>query len=432
MANAEEAGAALLAALTGLSPPSAVTPESEGEKRSAQSFSIGGASALKAAASKGFKFRRDDQEEEEGGEQTGSKEESHLMTPTEIQRSPSPMKLTQAEVEKKMLTPEEIVKITNAEVDKLLMKESKKNKKAKGEQASDQAQAQAKPDTAEAPPAAQQGSEKRGRNAGENGVNEGEIRKAVISTVKKVMGDTIVPAFEQSCREMFRQMNSALKSGMQKHASQVSQPLKGQLQSLEESVKSMEASMKSVEAAIKSLEATVKRQEGSIKNLAARQSAAGQGDVKAPRLLKREADPKALVKADLEQRKFEEAFSRALMSQDVDLVLWLCEQIGEEEFFYQDPFPLSQSVLLALLQQVGSDLKKGRETKFSWIQRILLKLDTDYFEKEGLLQHLPPVLKELQGNLGNLNVKAKEKSRLEVVHAILTSVTFTVNAKLGI
>ena len=48
-------------------------------------------------------------------------------------------------------------------------------------------------------------------------VDKNAIEKAVVSAVRAIMEDTIVPAFEQSCREMFRQMNGALKAGVREH-----------------------------------------------------------------------------------------------------------------------------------------------------------------------------------------------------------------------
>ena len=43
---------------------------------------------------------------------------------------------------------------------------------------------------------------------------------------------------------------------------------------------------------------------------------------------------------------------------DVDRVTWLCQQLDPAQLLNQEPLPLSQSVLLSLMQQLGSQLGK--------------------------------------------------------------------------
>lgn len=45
---------------------------------------------------------------------------------------------------------------------------------------------------------------------------------------------------------------------------------------------------------------------------------------------------------------------------DVGRVTWLCQQLDATQLLNQEPLPLSQSVLLSLMQQLGSDLSKVR------------------------------------------------------------------------
>ena len=88
-------------------------------------------------------------------------------------------------------------------------------------------------------------------------------------------------------------------------------------------------------------------------------------------------------------------------------------------------------MLLALLQQLGSDLNQAKETKLSWIQRVLIVLDTDFFEQELLLDQLLPVLREVQKNLNSAKVKGNERPRFDVVKTVLSSVLYTVEAKMA-
>ena len=44
---------------------------------------------------------------------------------------------------------------------------------------------------------------------------------------------------------------------------------------------------------------------------------------------------------------------------DVDRVTWLCQQLDPAQLLSQEPLPLSQSILLSLMQQLGSQLGKA-------------------------------------------------------------------------
>ena len=147
--------------------------------------------------------------------------------------------------------------------------------------------------------------------------------------------------------------------------------------------------------------------------------------------IEQKQDVKVEIGRDVQVQKFDDAFCKALITQNVEVVIWLCQQIKEEDFFYLDPFPLSQSVLLALLQQLGSDLNQAKETKLSWIQRVLIVLDTDFFEQELLFDQLLPVLREVQKNLNSAKVKGNERPRFDVVKTVLSSVLYTVEAKMA-
>lgn len=56
--------------------------------------------------------------------------------------------------------------------------------------------------------------------------------------------------------------------------------------------------------------------------------------------------------------RYEEAFGKVLDMSDVGRVTWLCQQLDPAQVLNQEPLPLSQSVLLSLMQQLGSQLGK--------------------------------------------------------------------------
>ena len=56
--------------------------------------------------------------------------------------------------------------------------------------------------------------------------------------------------------------------------------------------------------------------------------------------------------------RYEDAFGKVLDMSDVDRVTWLCQQLDPAQLLSQEPLPLSQSILLSLMQQLGSQLGK--------------------------------------------------------------------------
>lgn len=57
------------------------------------------------------------------------------------------------------------------------------------------------------------------------------------------------------------------------------------------------------------------------------------------------------------------AFEMALSISDLSLVLFLCQQVTLEEVFDKVPCPLSQPVLLSLIQQFSVDLSDQVDLK---------------------------------------------------------------------
>ncbi|NXA01397.1 EDC4 protein, partial [Nesospiza acunhae] len=65
----------------------------------------------------------------------------------------------------------------------------------------------------------------------------------------------------------------------------------------------------------------------------------------------------------LQQGHLNQAFQQALTAADLNLVLYVCETVDTQQVFGQHPCPLSQPVLLSLIQQLSSDLGTRTELK---------------------------------------------------------------------
>ncbi|KAI5413709.1 hypothetical protein KIW84_058032 [Lathyrus oleraceus] len=69
-------------------------------------------------------------------------------------------------------------------------------------------------------------------------------------------------------------------------------------------------------------------------------------------------DPTKELSRLINEQKFEEAFTRALYRSDVSIVSWLCSQAGLTGLLTMTPMPLSQGVLLSLLQQLSCGISQ--------------------------------------------------------------------------
>lgn len=99
--------------------------------------------------------------------------------------------------------------------------------------------------------------------------------------------------------------------------------------------------------------------------------------------------------------------------------------MDEAHLFSTVPLPLSQGVLLSLVQQLGCDLGKDTARKLSWIREAALALNPD---DPLLAPHMRPFLEQLYQNLHRQvqqstvpGEQANLRLVIHVVHSLLTS-----------
>ncbi|CAF0928166.1 unnamed protein product [Adineta ricciae] len=90
-----------------------------------------------------------------------------------------------------------------------------------------------------------------------------------------------------------------------------------------------------------------------------------------------------------------QAFEYVLTASDLNLVLYLCENVRPAELFSIQPCPLQIPVILSLIQQLAADLTTHQELKYSYLHEALVCLD---------LSH-PSVRDYLYNVLADLNKK---------------------------
>ena len=70
-----------------------------------------------------------------------------------------------------------------------------------------------------------------------------------------------------------------------------------------------------------------------------------------------------------------DAFQTALSSNDLTLVVFTCELLNTTQIFNSATCPLSQSVLLSLIQQLSVDQWEKTVVKHAFLHQALVNLD---------------------------------------------------------
>ena len=102
-------------------------------------------------------------------------------------------------------------------------------------------------------------------------------------------------------------------------------------------------------------------------------------------------DPTIELGRLVDEGNYEEAFQKALGMASVETVTWTCGRCEpvRDDIFGAVPVPLSQTVLLSLMQQLSSDLDDEPSLKLQWIQAACLAMDPS---DQSLAQALPVIL----------------------------------------
>lgn len=92
-----------------------------------------------------------------------------------------------------------------------------------------------------------------------------------------------------------------------------------------------------------------------------------------------------------------EAFQEALTAADLGLVVMVCQSCDPAVLFSQTPCPLSQPILLSLIQQLSVDLSTDTELKYKYLDEAMLALDTnDAITREHVATILDGLIQQIQ------------------------------------
>ncbi|KAJ7536025.1 hypothetical protein O6H91_12G054200 [Diphasiastrum complanatum] len=232
-------------------------------------------------------------------------------------------------------------------------------------------------------------------------------RQALQDALRSCFEGSVIPAFEKSCKVMFEQVDSSFQRGMAEHTSHAQQQLGVSNAALASTLQDTVASASSLAASLKGELADGQRKlvalaENAGSNaprfsLAAKPTTGNLPDkVLSLQHLEESLDPTKELARLVAARKLEEAFTKALSLSDVAVVSWLCNQVDPASLFGTNPLPLSQGVILSLMQQLGCDLDKDTASKLNWIKEAALRLNPI---DPLLAPHMRRFLDQLYNNL---------------------------------
>ena len=115
-----------------------------------------------------------------------------------------------------------------------------------------------------------------------------------------------------------------------------------------------------------------------------------------------EADPRTVIDRMLKHGMYEEAFTQVLSAADLGVLNWFCSALDPSTVLHQLPLPISQAVLLSLIQQLGEDLKTQSPLKLNWLQESLMVLSPE----EELVPHVPGIIMNIISKLDGLTASA--------------------------
>lgn len=102
------------------------------------------------------------------------------------------------------------------------------------------------------------------------------------------------------------------------------------------------------------------------------------------------------VQGLISQGQFNTAFKQALSASDLSLVMFVCERVNPQQVFNMTPCPLSQDVLLSLVNQLSHDLSTYTDLKIKYLEEAVLNLDVAH---PVTREHMGSVLQGFQRNM---------------------------------
>ncbi|NP_001079552.1 enhancer of mRNA-decapping protein 4 [Xenopus laevis] len=258
------------------------------------------------------------------------------------------------------------------------------------------------------------------------------LQTVIHSAYREAFQSIVLPAFERSCQSMFQQVNNSFKQGTQDYMQQLEahlrsikmneqetrDPVVTQLQQMVDSLQTVtdqlasnitsnvrsevqhqlhiavgnmqDSILSQVQRIIKEeVSHAMKEQQAAVTSsiMQAMRSAAG---TPIPSSHMDFHSQQTHILQLMQQGQINQAFQQALTASDLNLILYVCETVDPQQVFGQHPCPLTQPVLLSLIQQLSFDFGSRTEIKLNYLEEAVMNLD-----------HSDPVTRDHMGTVLN-------------------------------
>uniref|UniRef100_A0A6M2EXR5 Uncharacterized protein n=1 Tax=Populus davidiana TaxID=266767 RepID=A0A6M2EXR5_9ROSI len=255
-------------------------------------------------------------------------------------------------------------------------------------------------------------------------------KQALQDALRSNLEASIIPAFEMSCKAMFDQVDATFQNGLNKHINDVQQ----QFNSMHSPVAiALRDAINSASSLTQTLSGELADGQRQLLAMAAAGASSKVGDPSTKlgngplpgmhEMPEVPLDPTKELSRLIAEQKYEEAFTLALHRSDVSIVSWLCSQVDLQGILSISPLPLSQGVLLALLQQLACDFSNETSRKLAWMTDVAAAINpTDPM----IAMHVGPIFDQVyqivihQRSLPSTS--ASEASGIRVLLVVINSV----------
>jgi len=221
------------------------------------------------------------------------------------------------------------------------------------------------------------------------------MRQPLAEAFRECVGDMLLPAFEKSCLVMFSQIHQTFDHTLQERAAGMACEQNGKLNGTMDELYSMVSQM---QASIDSIAAQAECGTADKMPTTPSPNSASSKDCPPAGPQQDSSALKAEVTKLVAEMQYEQAFTKVLSVSSLELVEWLCNSLDSRTIL-ATPLPVSQVVLISLIQQLGFQLKQHTVNKLTWLRDALLVLDGN---DPLIAQHKTAILTQLQTNLQSM------------------------------
>ncbi|CAD6242619.1 unnamed protein product [Miscanthus lutarioriparius] len=254
-------------------------------------------------------------------------------------------------------------------------------------------------------------------------------KQALQDALRTSFESLLVPAFEQTCKTMFEQIDGAFQKGMSEHSIAIQQQVEAAhtplALTLKETINSASSITQSFSSELldgnRKLLALVTSGNAKAHNTSALQPI--NGPMGGPQEVEAPLDPMKELSRLISERKFDEAFTMALQRSDVSIVSWLCSQVDLRALCAMAPVPLNQGVLLALLQQLAIDIHNETSRKVQWMTDVAMAINP---ADQMITVHVRPIFEQVYNQLAHQRTlpttTASDGTSIRVIMHVINSV----------